>query len=145
MARRDRLEGLVLEPVDLPGLEQAWAAERGVGDRLDASGRAEGEEIRLRQAEVELDLVRGWRDRRAAEEVVQHHGCHVGDADGPHETLFDETLHGGPGLVQGHVAPGVLAVTRLREEAAGAVEGHARVLPRDRPMHEQLVEVVRAQ
>ena len=143
----DGLDGGVLEEgLELLGvlhveLAEGSRAERRVSSDGDALSLGEVEEVLLDEVGVVLDLEGGRADLGVAEEVVQELGLEVGDTDALGETLLDEALHGGPGLLDGGLGGADLALAVI-VPAGRVADGRVDVLEGDGEVDQVEVEVV---
>ena len=143
----DGLDGGVLEEgLELLGVLHVELAERGraeggVGGHGDALSLGEVEEVLLDEVGVVLDLEGGGADLGVAEEVVQELGLEVGDTDALGETLLDERLHGGPGLLDGGLGGADLALA-VKVPAGRVADRGVDVLEGDGEVDQVEVEVV---
>jgi hypothetical protein len=124
------------------GLDETSRTEGRVGGHVDALVLSHLDELNLLVVGVNLDLEGGGDDLGVAKEVEEKLGLEVGNTNALGQTLLDEALHGGPGLLSGGLGPlGLLAggapARRVADRGVDILEG-------DGEVDEEKIEVVDA-
>jgi len=137
-------KGLELLGVLHVELAEAGGAERAVGSDGNALLLGKVKEKLLNEVGVVLDLEGSGADLGVAEEVVEELGLEVGDTDALGQTLLDEALHSGPGLLDGGLAGADLGASIIVVPARGVADRGVDILEGDGEVDQVEVEVVDA-